>query len=239
MKEKIVLKGAETDWKEFTIGKATPAYTLPTDLTVGKGKTLATVTLPEGFTWADETQTADELGTHEFKAVYTPEDTANYEAVDVMITVEVVPNTSLVNHAPEIEVSDKTLTVGDVFDPMENVIVKDKEDSLKDLVVDVTHDVDTSKVGVYEVTYKVTDTKGASTTKTITVTVKEKSVDKSTTPGKPDQTTKPDGKTKANKTGAPKTGDMANVGVFASMLAGSSGALAVLLGKRRKNNKID
>ena len=72
-------KGAETDWKEFTIEKATPAYTLPTDLTVGKGKTLATITLPNGFTWADETQTADELGTHEFKAVYTPEDTANYE----------------------------------------------------------------------------------------------------------------------------------------------------------------
>ena len=167
-------KGAETDWKEFTIGKATPAYTLPTDLTVGKGKTLATITFPNGFTWADETQTADELGTHEFKAVYTPEDTANYEVVDVMITVEVVPNTSLVNHAPEIEVSDKTLTVGDVFDPMENVIVKDKEDSANDLVVDVTHNVDTNKAGVYEVTYTVTDTKGATTIKKIYVTVNPK-----------------------------------------------------------------
>lgn len=315
-------KGAETDWKEFTIGKATPAYTLPTDLTVGKGKTLATVTLPEGFTWADETQTADELGTHEFKAVYTPEDTANYEVVDVMITVEVVPNTSLVNHAPEIEVSDKTLTVGDVFDPMENVIVKDKEDSANDLVVDVTHNVDTNKAGVYEVTYTVTDTKGATTikkiyvtvnpkmeilnevptihaenititvgdkfdplkdvtatdkedgtltdkievlndtvdinkagvyevtykvtdsngatvTKTITVTVKEKNVDTPTTPEKPNNTTKPDNTTKPNNTDTPQTGDMTNLGVFASMLAGSSGALAVLLGKRRKNNKND
>lgn len=315
-------KGAETDWKEFTIGKATPAYTLPTDLTVGKGKTLATVTLPEGFTWADETQTADELGTHEFKAVYTPEDTANYEVVDVMITVEVVPNTSLVNHAPEIEVSDKTLTVGDVFDPMENVIVKDKEDSANDLVVDVTHYVDTNKAGVYEVTYTVTDTKGATTikkiyvtvnpkmevlnevptihaenititvgdkfdplkdvtatdkedgtltdkievlndtvdinkagvyevtykvtdsngatvTKTIAVTVKEKNVDTPTTPEKPNNTTKPDNTTKPNKTDTPQTGDMTNLGVFASMLAGSSGALAVLLGKRRKNNKND
>ena len=167
-------KGAETDWKEFTIGKATPAYTLPTDLTVGKGKTLATITLPNGFTWADETQTADELGTHEFKAVYTPEDTENYEVVDVMIAVEVVPTTSLVNHAPEIEVSDKTLTVGDKFDPMENMIVKDKEDSANDLVVDVTHNVDTSKAGVYEVTYTVTDTKGATTIKKIYVTVNPK-----------------------------------------------------------------
>lgn len=230
-------KGAETDWKEFIIRKATPAYTLPNDLVVGKGKTLATVTLPKGFTWADETQTADELGTYKFKAVYTPEDTANYETVEVMIAVEVVPNTSLINHAPEIEVSDRTLTVGDEFDPMENVVVKDKEDSADDLVVDVTHHVDTSKAGIYEVTYKVTDTKGAVTTKTITVTVKEKSVDKPTTSGKPDHTTKPDGTTKAKKAGAPKTGDMTNVGVFASMLAGSSGVLAVLLGKRRKDNK--
>ena len=230
-------KGAETDWKEFIIRKATPAYTLPNDLVVGKGKTLATVTLPKGFTWADETQTADELGTYEFKAVYTPEDTANYETVEVMIAVEVVPNTSLINHAPEIEVSDRTLTVGDAFDPMENVVVKDKEDSADDLVVDVTHHVDTSKAGIYEVTYKVTDTKGAVTMKTITVTVKEKSVDKPTTSGKSDHTTKPDGTTKAKKAGAPKTGDMTNVGVFASMLAGSSGVLAVLLGKRRKDNK--
>lgn len=230
-------KGAETDCKEFIIRKATPAYTLPNDLVVGKGKTLATVTLPKGFTWADETQTADELGTYKFRAVYTPEDTANYETVEVMIAVEVVPNTSLINHAPEIEVSDRTLTVGDAFDPMENVVVKDKEDSADDLVVDVTHHVDTSKAGIYEVTYKVTDTKGAVTTKTITVTVKEKSVDKPTTSGKSDHTTKPDGTTKAKKAGAPKTGDMTNVGVFASMLAGSSGVLAVLLGKRRKDNK--
>ena len=38
-------------------------------------------------------------------------------------------NTSLINHAPEIKVSDRTLTVGNSFDSMENVVVKDKEDS--------------------------------------------------------------------------------------------------------------
>lgn len=38
-------------------------------------------------------------------------------------------NTSLINHAPEIKVSDRTLTVGNAFDSMENVVVKDKEDS--------------------------------------------------------------------------------------------------------------
>ena len=66
-------KGTESDWKQFTIHKATPDYTLPNDLVIGKGNTLATVTLPNGFTWADETTIADELGTHEFDAIYTPD----------------------------------------------------------------------------------------------------------------------------------------------------------------------
>ena len=64
--------------------------------------------------------------------------------------------------------------MGDAFDPMENVVVKDKEDRAEDLVVDVTHNVDTGKAGVYEVTYTVTDTKGAVTVKKIYVTVNPK-----------------------------------------------------------------
>ncbi|EHQ8840234.1 DUF5011 domain-containing protein, partial [Enterococcus faecalis] len=38
----------------------------------------------------------------------------------------------------------------------------------------IANNVDTSKIGRYSVTYKVTDSNGASTTKTIIVTVKEK-----------------------------------------------------------------
>ena len=37
----------------------------------------------------------------------------------------------------------------------------------------IVNDVDTSKAGTYHVTYKVTDKNGASTEKTITVTVKQ------------------------------------------------------------------
>lgn len=71
------------------------------------------------------------------------------------------------------------------------------------------------------------------------------------TPEKPDNTIKPDNTTKPNdtikpnntiklnKADMPKTGDITNLGVFASMLVSSSGALAVLLGKRRKSNKND
>lgn len=65
------------------------------------------------------------------------------------------------------------------------------------------------------------------------------------TPEKPDNTTKPNdtikpnNTIKLNKADMPKTGDITNLGVFASMLVSSSGALAVLLGKRRKSNKND
>lgn len=62
----------------FEISKAQPSFTLPKDLVIKQGDALSTVSLPDGFTWADDTQTADVLGTQPFKAVFTPEDTTNY-----------------------------------------------------------------------------------------------------------------------------------------------------------------
>ena len=50
--------------------------------------------------------------------------------------------------------------------------------------------------------------------------------------GKPTTPTKPSG-----QKNPVKTGDMTNVGLFASMFAGSTGALAFLFGKKRKRNK--
>lgn len=41
----------------------------------------------------------------------------------------------------------------------------------------IYNNVDTSKAGVYQVTYKVTDSQGATTTRTITVTVEERKVE--------------------------------------------------------------
>ena len=73
--------------------------------------------------------------------------------------------------------------------------------------------------------YKVTDSQGASVTKTITVTVKEKSTDKPVKPNKP------------NKPDVPKTGDMTNFGLLASMLAGSLAILAVMVMERRKKKE--
>ena len=74
-----------------------------------------------------------------------------------------------------IKATDKTLTVGDKFDERADVTAEDEEDGdITDKIEVLKNEVDTTKPGKYEVTYKVTDTGGASYVKTITVTVNPK-----------------------------------------------------------------
>ena len=151
-------------------------------------------------------------------------------------------NTGDLNTAPTISANDVTLNVGDTFDPLANVTATDKEDGTIALTKDniIANDVDTSKAGTYHVTYKITDKNGASTEKTITVTVKEKTTNKPVSPQQPQKPNKPTTSTKPSEQKNPvKTGDITNVVLFASMFAGSTGALAVLFGKKRKRNKND
>ncbi len=75
-------KSAETGWVEFTISKANPVYKIPMNLTSTFGDTLATVILPDGFTWQDDTLSVGSVGTHTFKATYTPDDTENYNIIN-------------------------------------------------------------------------------------------------------------------------------------------------------------
>ena len=85
-------------------------------------------------------------------------------------------NAGVINHIPTINASDKTITVGDEFNPLKDVTATDKEDGDIALTIEnvIENGVDTSKVGVYEVIYKVTDSQGASSIKTIYVTVNPK-----------------------------------------------------------------
>ena len=88
-------------------------------------------------------------------------------------TVKVNPKTGTINKAPVITASDKTIKVGDKFNPLEGVTAHDEED--KDLTKSIKvakNEVDTSKPGTYKVVYEVTDSDGARATKEITVTVK-------------------------------------------------------------------
>lgn len=137
------------------------------------------------------------------------------------ITVIVNPKIEPLNEAPTIDVTDKEITVGDKFDPKEGVTAKDKEDgNLTDKIEILKNTVDSSKPGVYEVTYKVTDSKGTSCTKTIKVTVKEKAP----APSKDNNKT---------TTVAPKTGDSTNVSAVIALLAVSGIALLALLKKKK------
>ena len=75
---------------KITIAKATPAYTVPTDLTATYGDTLADVTLTSGWTWDDAVTTSvGNVGDNTFSATYTPSDTTNYNTVNEDLTVTV------------------------------------------------------------------------------------------------------------------------------------------------------
>jgi len=80
------------------------------------------------------------------------------------------------NELPVISAKDLEIYVGTTFHPLDGVTAHDKEDG--DILLTqeniISNNVDTSKAGTYYVEYKVTDSDGASTTKKITVTVKEK-----------------------------------------------------------------
>ena len=77
------------------------------------------------------------------------------------------------NHAPVIHSEDKTIKIGDTFNPLDGVTAIDEEDgNITKHIKVIENTVDTSEVGIYKVTYKVTDSKGDSTTKSILVTVR-------------------------------------------------------------------
>ncbi|EAD4839151.1 DUF5011 domain-containing protein [Listeria monocytogenes] len=81
----------------------------------------------------------------------------------------------VVNDKPAISASDKELNVGDVFDPLDGVRANDKQDGDLTSVIRVqANDVDTTKAGIYHVTYVVEDSAGAVVEKTVVITVKEK-----------------------------------------------------------------
>ncbi|STY34603.1 immunoglobulin-like domain-containing protein [Listeria fleischmannii] len=85
---------------------------------------------------------------------------------------ERLSNDTITNDKPVINAADKTLKIGDAFDPMDGVTASDTEDGdLTSAIVVTANDVDTTKAGTYHVSYKVTDSDGNETTKTITVTV--------------------------------------------------------------------
>ena len=167
------------------------------------------------------------------------------------IYVTVNPKMESLNEVPVINAEDKTLAVGDSFDPMKDVTASDKENGDLTAKIEVINNtVDTTKAGTYTVTYKVTDKDGASVTKTIAVTVKDKEQEEQpTTPTKPDKgdngskgdkgnNSSTDTKKDTSKTGqSVKTGDTSNVLLWSVIaMISLAGVVTVSLIKRRKSH---
>ena len=94
-------------------------------------------------------------------------------------TVKVKQPQMTLNEAPQLEVADKEIMVGETLD-LRTLIIKatDKEDGdLKDKVEINKGEFNNNKVGTYKITYKVADSKGASSTKQATVKVKQQQIE--------------------------------------------------------------
>ena len=73
---------------KFTIAKADPQVSAPTfENAFDVHTTLAEISLPEGFAWVNG-ETVITTGENEYDAIYTPEDTNNYNVLTVKVTVE-------------------------------------------------------------------------------------------------------------------------------------------------------
>ena len=84
---------------KFRVLRAMPTYTKPTGLTAIYGQTLADVTLPDGWSWMNSSESVGNASTaaKKFKAKFTPADITNYNTVED-IELEVTVNKA--NQAP-------------------------------------------------------------------------------------------------------------------------------------------
>lgn len=115
-------------------------------------------------------------GTYQFS--YTVEDSFGGRA-------EVIRTITVINDLPTIlGASDKTIYVGDSFDPMAGITVSDTETSPEEIQLVVDGEVDTTAPGNYQLTYQATDGHGGVTEVSVIITVIEKDTELTTDTGK-------------------------------------------------------
>ncbi len=97
-----------TACEKFRVLKATPTYTAPTGLTAKYGQTLADVTLPDGWSWMDSSESVGGASTaaKTFQAKFTPTDTDNYNMVE-NIELEVMVNKADGRNLKTVELEQK------------------------------------------------------------------------------------------------------------------------------------
>lgn len=128
-----------------------------------------------------------------------------------------------VNNLPTIEADDKVLAVDAPSKPLEDVIAYDTEDGiLIEQIIVTNNTADKSQPGKYEVTYQVTDVKGAFTAKT--------KMDSDTTTIEKDRTDTKKYDVKTNK--------QKNMVMRIIILAAVITTVFLVLERRNQNNKI-
>ncbi len=107
-----------------------------------------------------------------YELTYTVTD-SDGNTTTIKRVIMVYPKMVEINAIPTINAKNKTIKVGEKFNPLTGVTANDKEDgNITDKIKVVEDTVNTKKAGIYTVKYEVTDSKGATATKIITVTVK-------------------------------------------------------------------
>ncbi|SHK77386.1 chitinase family 18 [Clostridium cavendishii DSM 21758] len=187
-----VLSGVE---KAAETIKTPKLYIKSTDGPLQSGEyTAGTVSYENGYTVVDistvyEAKTLEPGKTYSFKLKTStaPKDISAIQSIELSQrihkgAVEIArqnifgttnPNE---NSAPSISgVANKTINVGDSFNPLEGVTASDREDGDLTSKISITGSVNTNIVGTYTLKYSVTDSKGLSTTadRIITVTKSE------------------------------------------------------------------
>ena len=106
--------GFEAVYCEFVVAKATPTYTVPTGLTAKYGQTLADVTLSDGWSWMDSSESVGGASTaaKTFQAKFTPKDTENYNTVE-NIELEVTVNKADGGNLKTVELEQKYTDASD------------------------------------------------------------------------------------------------------------------------------
>ncbi|WP_195263910.1 glycosyl hydrolase family 18 protein [Clostridium sp. 1001275B_160808_H3] len=114
--------------------------------------------------------TVDTTKAGTYNLTYSVVDSKGLKATAAVTITVSEKNTT--NTAPVINgVANKEIKIGSTFNPLTGVTASDKEDGDLTSKVVVSGTVDTTKVGTYNLTYSVTDSKGLVTTAKATITV--------------------------------------------------------------------
>ena len=127
----------------IVVVKATPTYTIPTDLTAEFGQKLSEIQLPDGFKWMDDSQIINKGGKVKYKAKYIPSDTKNYETIEnIDITINVNKEKKIIN--PEISIQNKVYD-GTTNISLENINVSNLEKNEYSILSAISSDENVGK----------------------------------------------------------------------------------------------